>query len=72
MTDWSTEDRRRFWTVAQVAAHWCVSDDKVRASIRKGGLAAYATTDGTLRIRERDALEYLMPYVVSHVTHRST
>jgi excisionase family DNA binding protein len=64
MTNWSTEDRRRYWTVREVAEYWRVSDDKVRASLKKGSLAHYIV-DGAIRIREQDALGYGRPV---HVT----
>lgn len=60
MTDWTTEDRRRFLTVAEVAEMWAVSDDKVRADIRKGALSAYSVA-GCIRIRYIDALSYGCP-----------
>jgi hypothetical protein len=39
---------------------WSVSDDKVRADIRKGALPAY-TVAGCIRIRLLDALAYGQP-----------
>lgn len=64
MTDWPIEDRRRFWTVRQVAEHWHVSVDKVHASLKKGALPFY-DVDGSIRIRERDALAYGRPMGMS-------
>lgn len=54
------EDRRRYLTVPQVAEMWGVSDDKVRADIRKGALTAY-TVHGCIRVRLADALSYGQP-----------
>lgn len=51
------EDRRKHLTVREVADMWDVSDDKVRADIRKGALEAY-TVHGCIRIRVRDAKAY--------------
>ena len=62
MTDWSTQDRRAFLTVAEVAAKWHVSTDKVRADIRKGALQAY-TVAGCIRVRLGDAESYGRPVV---------
>lgn len=57
MTDYAGNDRRKYLTVLDVAEMWGVSDDKVRADIRKGALDAY-TVGGCIRIREKDALAY--------------
>lgn len=57
MTDYSTTDRRRYLTVSEVAEMWGVSDDKVRADIRKGALEAY-TIEGCIRVRLVDAERY--------------
>lgn len=60
MTDWSTQDRRNFLTVTEVAQMWHVSTDKVRADIRKGALQAYSI-HGAIRIRVLDAAGYGRP-----------
>jgi excisionase family DNA binding protein len=60
MTNWSTEDRRAFLTVTEVAERWHVSTDKVRADIRKGALQAY-TVAGCIRVRVADAETYGQP-----------
>lgn len=57
MSDFQGDDRRKFLTVLDVAQMWGVSDDKVRADIKKGALDAY-TVGGCIRIREKDALAY--------------
>jgi excisionase family DNA binding protein len=57
MTDYTGQDRRRFVTVLEVAQMWGVSDDKVRADIRKGALPAY-TVGGCIRVRLVDANDY--------------
>lgn len=53
-------DRRTFVTVMQVAQMWGVSDDKVRADIRKGALPSY-TVRGCIRVRLADARGYGRP-----------
>ena len=53
-------DRRHYLTVTQVAEMWQVSDDKVRADIKKGALEAYSV-GGLLRVRYLDALAYGRP-----------
>jgi excisionase family DNA binding protein len=53
-------DTDRYLTVLEVAEMWAVSDDKVRADIRKGALPAYSI-NGTIRVRYVDALEYGQP-----------
>jgi excisionase family DNA binding protein len=57
MSDFQGADRRKHLTVREVAEMWDVSDDKVRADIRKGALQAY-TVGGCIRIRHVDALAY--------------
>ena len=57
MTDYTGPDRRKFLSVLDVAEMWGVSDDKVRADIKRGRLAAY-TVEGCIRIRLTDALAY--------------
>jgi excisionase family DNA binding protein len=57
MTDYTGPDRRRYLAVREVAQMWGVSDDKVRADIRKGALEAY-TVGGCIRIRVSDAEAY--------------
>lgn len=57
MSEFQGEDRRKYLTVLDVAEMWGVSDDKVRADIRKGALDAY-TVGGCIRIRLRDAQAY--------------
>lgn len=60
MTDWSTQDRRQFLTVAQVAEMWAVSTDKIYNDLKKGALAYY-DVKGAIRIRLADALAYGQP-----------
>ncbi len=50
-------NNHRWLTVADVADMWGVSDDKVRADIRKGALTAY-TVGGCIRILDADARDY--------------
>lgn len=58
----STDDRRRrFLSVRQVAEFWGVSDDKVRADIRRGVLEAY-TINGCIRVHYSDVLAYGKPF----------
>jgi hypothetical protein len=57
MSDFQGQDRRRYLSVLDVAEMWGVSDDKVRADIKKGALDAY-TVQGCIRIRYADALAY--------------
>lgn len=57
MTDYPGQDRRRWVSVLDVAQMWGVSDDKVRADIKKGALEAY-TVGGCIRVRYTDALAY--------------
>jgi excisionase family DNA binding protein len=60
VTDYPGTDRRQYLTVLDVAEMWGVSDDKVRADIRKGALDAY-TVGGCIRIRVKDALAWGRP-----------
>jgi len=53
-------DRRHYLTVMEVAEMWGVSDDKVRADIRKGALPAYSV-EGSIRVRYLDAVAYGKP-----------
>ena len=57
-------DRRQFLTVGEVAEMWHVSDDKVRADIKKGALPAYSVS-GSIRVRYLDALAYGRPLELS-------
>jgi excisionase family DNA binding protein len=60
MTDYQGPERRRFLTVAEVAEMWDVSDDKVRADIKKGALPA-TSVGGCIRVSYRDALAWGKP-----------
>lgn len=64
MTDYQGTDRRKYLTVLDVAEMWGVSDDKVRADIRKGALPAY-TVGGCVRVRMSDAHAYGQPIKLS-------
>jgi excisionase family DNA binding protein len=54
------EDRRDYLTVSQVAERYGVSDDYVRAQIRKGALPAYMVGE-MIRIRRLDAEAWVQP-----------
>lgn len=69
--DFQMQDRRAYLTVAQVAEMFNLSEDKVLADIRKGALRAY-TFNGTIRVRENDALGYEQPYVPGSTGLQST
>lgn len=60
MTEYLGPDRRRFWTVKEVADYYAVSEDAVYAAIRKGSLCAYRV-GGSLRVREADAVAFGKP-----------
>lgn len=64
VADYPEHDRRSYLTVAEVAEMWHVSDDKVRADIRKGALPAYSV-EGSIRIRYLDAVGYGRPLNVT-------
>jgi len=54
-----TDDRptKPYWTVSQVAAHWCVSVHTVYAAIRKGSLPA-VRVGSTVRIKRQEAIAW--------------
>lgn len=60
MTDYQGSDRRRYYTVQEVADLWNVSVDVIYAAVKKGALQAYRV--GTcLRVRVADAEAFGSP-----------